>query len=61
MNPSGFYVDPLFSYIDLLNYMLKYKIPQIVTLTPKIKAFRSQLRGVADLKFFMFRLARLYA
>ncbi|RHD10033.1 transposase, partial [Phocaeicola vulgatus] len=24
-------------------------------------AFRSQLRGVADLKFFMFRLARLYA
>ncbi|NMW35045.1 transposase, partial [Bacteroides vulgatus] len=26
-----------------------------------IKAFRSQLRGVADLKFFMFRLARLYA
>ncbi|MEO3500798.1 transposase, partial [Phocaeicola vulgatus] len=22
---------------------------------------RSQLRGVADLKFFMFRLARLYA
>ena len=23
----------LFSYIDLLNYMLKYKIPQIVTLT----------------------------
>lgn len=25
----------------------------------KIKAFRSQLRGVADLKFFMFRLARL--
>ena len=26
----------LFSYIDLLNYMLKYKIPQIVTLTHKI-------------------------
>ncbi|MDY4777087.1 MAG: transposase, partial [Phocaeicola vulgatus] len=25
------------------------------------KAFRSQLRGVDDLKFFMFRLARLYA
>ena len=23
----------IFSYIDLLNYMLKYKIPQIVTLT----------------------------
>ena len=26
-----------------------------------IKAFRSQLRGVANVKFFMFRLARLYA
>ena len=25
----------LFSYIDLLNYMLKYKIPQIVTLIPE--------------------------
>ena len=30
---------PLFSYIDLLNYMLKYKIPQIVTLTLKICIF----------------------
>lgn len=27
----------------------------------KIKAFRSQLRGVSDVKFFMFRLATLYA
>ena len=27
----------------------------------KIKAFRSQLRGVADVKFFLFRLATLYA
>ena len=26
----------------------------------KIKAFRSQLRGVSDVKFFMFRLAMLY-
>ena len=31
----------LFSYIDLLNYMLKYKIPQIVTLTPEILEFQS--------------------
>ena len=29
----------LFSYIDLLNYMLKYKIPQIVTLTPEFNYF----------------------
>ncbi|MDY3267468.1 MAG: transposase, partial [Phocaeicola sp.] len=27
----------------------------------KIKAFRSWLRGVSDVKFFMFRLAKLYA
>ena len=29
----------LFSYIDLLNYMLKYRIPQIVTLTRKVPQF----------------------
>ncbi|MEE1414234.1 MAG: transposase, partial [Prevotellamassilia sp.] len=27
----------------------------------KIKAFRSQLRGVEDIKFFMFRIATQYA
>lgn len=27
----------------------------------KIKAFRSQFRGVGDIKFFMFRLAQLYS
>ena len=27
----------------------------------KIKAFRSQFRGVGDIKFFMFRLANLYS
>lgn len=27
----------------------------------KIKAFRTQFRGVGDIKFFMFRLAKLYA
>ena len=27
----------------------------------KIKAFRSQFRGVGDIKFFMFRLAKLYS
>lgn len=27
----------------------------------KIKAFRTQFRGVGDIKFFMFRLATLYA
>ncbi len=48
--------------------MLKYKIPQIVTLTQlsesfnaKIKAFRAQFRGVRDRAFFLYRLAKLYA
>ncbi len=27
----------------------------------KIKAFRSQFRGVADIKFFLFRLTKIYA
>ena len=27
----------------------------------KIKAFRSQFRGVGDIRFFMYRLAKLYA
>ncbi len=27
----------------------------------KIKAFRTQFRGVRDIKFFMFRLATLYS
>ena len=27
----------------------------------KIKAFRATLRGVADVKFFMFRLSKIYA
>ena len=27
----------------------------------KIKAFRMQLRGVTDITFFLFRLAKIYA
>ena len=27
----------------------------------KIKSFRAQLRGVTDIKFFFFRLAKLFA
>ncbi|NBH93970.1 transposase, partial [Muribaculaceae bacterium Z1] len=27
----------------------------------KIKAFRTQSRGVGDIKFFMFRLSTLYS
>lgn len=31
------------------------------SLNSKIKSFRAQLRGVSDLKFFLFRLTRIYA
>ena len=31
------------------------------SLNTKIKAFRTQLRGIIDLKFFLFRLTRIYA
>ncbi len=27
----------------------------------KIKSFRAQLRGVTDVKYFLFRLANIYA
>jgi len=30
-------------------------------LTPKIKAFRANLRGVRDITFFLFRVAKIYA
>ena len=39
--------------------MLKYKIPQVFTLT--LKEFRTQFRGVKDRAFFLFRLAKIYA
>ena len=45
----------LFSYIDLLNYMLKYKIPQIVTLTP-IDARRGCYEGMLDERKFTVRM-----
>lgn len=31
------------------------------SLNSKIKAFRMQLRGVSDVKYFLFRLAKIYA
>ncbi|MCL2738112.1 MAG: transposase, partial [Bacteroidales bacterium] len=27
----------------------------------KIKSFRASLRGVSDMKFFLFRLSKIYA
>ena len=41
--------DRAFSYIDLLNYMLKYKIPQIVTLILELDIL-SYLEGLQTKK-----------
>ncbi len=47
---------------DVLNYFLfRSTNASAEALNTKIKAFRAQLRGVIDLKFFLFRLTRIYA
>lgn len=47
---------------EVLNYF-DYRLTNASAeaLNTKIKAFRAQLRGVLDLKFFLFRLTRIYA
>ena len=48
-----------------INYYLFEKSPIInasaESFNAKIKAFRTQFRGVGDIKFFMYRLATLYS
>ena len=47
---------------ELLNYFLFHVTnASAEALNTKIKAFRAQLRGIVDLKFFLFRLTRIYA
>lgn len=47
---------------DVLNYFLfRSTNASAEALNTKIKAFRAQLRGIIDLKFFLFRLTRIYA
>ena len=47
---------------ELLNYFLfRSTNASAEALNTKIKAFRAQLRGIIDLKFFLFRLTRIYA
>lgn len=56
-------VDTLESREDeVLNYfMFRSTNASAEALNTKIKAFRAQLRGVIDLKFFLFRLTKIYA
>lgn len=47
---------------DVVNFFLfRSTNASAEALNTKIKAFRAQLRGVLDLKFFLFRLTRIYA
>ena len=47
---------------DVVNFFLfRSTNASAESLNTKIKAFRAQLRGVSDLKFFLFRLTKIYA
>ncbi len=47
---------------EVLNFFLfRSTNASAEALNTKIKAFRAQLRGIIDLKFFLFRLTRIYA
>ena len=47
---------------DVLNFFLfRSTNASAEALNTKIKTFRAQVRGVIDLKFFLFRLTRIYA
>ena len=49
-------------YDDILNYFVNRSTNAFAeSFNAKIKAFRAQLRGVTDLKFFLYRLTKLFA
>lgn len=49
-------------YITILNYFeRRLTNASAESFNAKIKAFRTQFRGVGDIQFFMFRLATLYS
>lgn len=49
-------------YDTILNYFInRYTNASAESFNAKIKALRSQFRGVGDVKFFMYRITKLYA
>lgn len=49
-------------YDEVLNFFVKRATNAFAeSFNAKIKAFRAALRGVSDIKFFMFRLSMIYA
>ena len=49
-------------YDEVLNFFVNRATNAFAeSFNAKIKAFRAALRGVTDIKFFLFRLTKLYA
>ncbi|MDR1356329.1 MAG: transposase, partial [Tannerellaceae bacterium] len=49
-------------YDEILNFFINRSTnASAESFNAKIKAFRASLRGVTDIKFFLFRLANIYA
>jgi transposase len=49
-------------YDEILNFFINRATnASAESFNAKIKAFRASLRGVVDIKFFLFRLAKIYA
>ena len=49
-------------YDEILNFFVNRSTnASAESFNAKIKAFRASLRGVIDIKFFLFRLTKIYA
>ena len=49
-------------YEDILNFFINRSTnASAESFNAKIKSFRASLRGVTDMKFFLFRVAKIYA
>ncbi|WP_198506732.1 transposase, partial [Prevotella amnii] len=44
-----------------INYFIRSSNAAAESFNEKIKAFRASLRGIVDEKFFLYRLAKIYA
>ena len=50
------------NYIDILNFFDNRSTnASAESFNAKIKNFRAQLRGIFDIKYFLFRLQKIYA
>ena len=56
-------MSPLYEHYDeVLNFFANRAANAFAeSFNAKIKAFRASLRGTSDIRFFLFRLTRLYA